>query len=104
MIKVDYVVKNSNYFIVDFYININNKKYIIEYNGIQHYEYVPYLHNGNIIEFDKQKNRDKKLEEYCNLNDINLLWVKYDLSSDKIFNLIKSFIYENESKNSQITS
>ena len=52
-IYTNFIVKNSNYFVVDFYLELNNNKYIIEYNGKQHYEYIPYLHNGSEVEFNK---------------------------------------------------
>lgn len=55
---------------------INNT--IIEYNGIQHYQYIPYFHKRGLIDFEHQQNRDQKLREYCKDNNINLIEIKYD--------------------------
>lgn len=38
-VSLDVKVKKTNVIVVDFMVNYNGKKYIIEYNGIQHYVY-----------------------------------------------------------------
>lgn len=65
-------------FRVDFYININNQIYIIEYNGEQHYK--PIKHFGGEIKYQEQIKRDNELRLYCKSNNIKLLEIKY---SDK---------------------
>lgn len=76
----------------DFYLELNNRKIIIEYHGKQHY--VPIEHFGGQLQFEKQQNRDNNLREYCKVNDIQLLEIKYDISKEEINNLINKFINE----------
>jgi hypothetical protein len=63
-------------YFVDFYIsNINT---IIEYNGLQHYSPVCF---GNIsqeqaiLNLKKQQKRDNHLQQLCQDNKINLIWI-----------------------------
>ena len=77
---------NKNY-VPDFYLEINNKKIIIEYNGQQHY--MPVRFNGRSIEkaitvYEKQVKRDNDLKKYCQENDIYILEIPYTLKKEKI--------------------
>lgn len=70
-------IKNENRLLyVDFYIP--NQNIIIEYNGVQHYQPVRF---GGIsqeraqINFIKQQERDKYLQQFCINNNIQLIWV-----------------------------
>lgn len=76
----------DNNFIVDFKIN----DLIIEYNGIQHY--VPVEHFGGELKFQKQKQRDQHLRQYCQDNNLKLLEIPFnDNESDirnKIYNIL----------------
>lgn len=69
----------------DFVIN----NIIIEYNGEQHYKYIPYFHKGGIIDFEKQQYRDQKLREYCKDNSIKLVEIRYDQNIEKELEKIK---------------
>lgn len=51
--KLPEIVSNYEY---DFYLP--EYRCLIEFHGIQHYEYVPFLHRFNEDNFDKQKERD----------------------------------------------
>lgn len=73
----------------DFFLEYNRTKYIIEYNGIQHYEYTPFLHRKNIEIFKRQVERDKLLKRYCTANNIVLIEIPYTL---KTFNKIKPIL------------
>ena len=75
---------------VDFYVNINNIEYIIEYNGEQHYKPIEYF--GGEEEFKKQCFRDEHLRVYCNNNNIRLLEIPY-LEKSNINNLLNNLIY-----------
>lgn len=66
---------NNRKFRVDFYFIYNNKEYIVEYNGRQHYEPVEYF--GGEKSFLKQQERDKQLREYCKTNDVILLEIPH---------------------------
>lgn len=61
---------------VDFYINFNNKQYIIEVNGEQHYMPVGYF--GGQLRYNEQIKRDQALVNYCKENNIKLFIIKYD--------------------------
>lgn len=68
----------------DFYIP--SKNLIIEYDGIQHFEYRSYF--GNEIEFNKTILRDNIKNEYCKNNNINLLRISY---KENIIQKLKNF-------------
>ena len=97
-IKYEYLHKefdsiHNRSFIYDFYIEKDNKKYIIEYNGRQHYMPIEYL--GGEIRYEQQIIRDNSLREYCNLQNYNLLEIKYDVKDSEVENMIKNFLNEN---------
>lgn len=76
----------------DFYLPKQN--YIIEFNGKQHYEYMPEYHKSE-GSFEYQQARDKALEEYCLTHNINFVAFRYqDIKSGKmkkdITNIVKS--------------
>ena len=75
---------------VDFYLKINNIEYIIEYNGEQHYKSVKFF--GGDKQFNKQQLRDQLLREYCNIQKITLIEIKYTSSKEEITNFIKNLI------------
>lgn len=56
---------------IDFYIKSINLA--VEYNGHQHYEYVPVLHHNDMNEFIDQLQRDERKRKYCKEHNINLL-------------------------------
>ena len=64
----------------DFYIPIYNL--CIEFNGIQHYKAVAFFGGNSKLEL--QKKRDKKKQEYCKNNNIDLLTIKYNENVAKI--------------------
>jgi hypothetical protein len=55
----------------------------VEYNGRQHYEYVPYFHN-NKEAFYNQKYRDDMKRRICKDNNIILIEVPYDVKFQNI--------------------
>ena len=75
----------------DFYIELNNKCYIIEYNGVQHYKFSSFFHKTN-EDFEFQLRRDKLLKKYCEINNIVFIELKYTLSFDKIENILKTML------------
>ena len=87
-IITEHFARNSNTMYVDFYIEIGEKCYVIEYNGIQHYKFSNFFHKTQ-EEFEAQCRRDKLLKKYCQLNDIIFIELKYTLSLDKIENILK---------------
>jgi hypothetical protein len=86
---------NGRFRRVDFYFKINDKEYIIERNGEQHYKPVRFF--GTSQEnaeknFIKQKERDESVRIYCQENKINLLEIPYFWSEEEIINRIREFI------------
>lgn len=69
-----------------------NNSVIIEYNGEQHYKYIPFFHKGGEIDFYKQQYRDKKLKEYCLQNNIKLIEIRYDQDIVKELETYKKFL------------
>lgn len=76
----------------DFYLKLNNKKIIIEYHGKQHY--VPIEYFGGQIKFEQQQIRDTTLREYCSINNIQLLELRYNLSKEEIIKSINNILNE----------
>jgi uncharacterized protein YkuJ len=48
-----------------------------EYNGKQHYKYIPFYHNKDINNFELQKARDLKKYKLCRDNNIDLIIIPY---------------------------
>jgi len=59
----------------------------VEYNGVQHYKYVPYFHR-NHDHFMTQKYRDDMKRRICKENNINLIEVPYTVKVEHIKNYI----------------
>lgn len=57
----------------DFYLEINNKKYFIEYDGIQHYKQ-RYNYFGSLIE---QQRKDRIKDQYALDNNIQMVRIPY---------------------------
>jgi hypothetical protein len=76
-------------------------KLAVEYNGVQHYKFVPYFHKNHEA-FLNQKYRDEIKRRMCKDNNIFLIEVPYTVSVDKISSYIKNElrkIRNNEIKN-----
>ncbi len=84
-------IKFKNNLRADLFI-IDNKlnKYIIEYDGIQHNQYIPFFHTNN--NFDISKHRDKLKNQYCKKNNIKILHIPYTSSNIDIYSSVYSFI------------
>lgn len=65
---------------LDFYIPNLNKAF--EVHGEQHYSYNPFFHKSK-ADFLKSKARDEDKIEWCNLNDIEIIILKYSESEDE---------------------
>ncbi len=76
--SVDAHKKSVLYF--DFYIP--NLKLAVEVHGQQHYQYSPFFHK-NRRDFSKAENRDDDKRSWCELNDIELVVLKYSETDDE---------------------
>lgn len=79
-LRFDFAIKDNN----------NNVKYLIEYDGEQHYKSVEYF--GGEEGFVKRKEYDEIKNKYCKLNNIRLLRLPYYLTNDEIINQITNII------------
>lgn len=68
----------------------NNLKYLIEFNGKQHYEFVEFIHK-NKKNYKVSLLRDKLKLEYCEKNNIELFIIRYD---ENIEDKMNEFIYK----------
>jgi hypothetical protein len=74
----------------DFQVVLQNDKiFMIEYNGKQHYEEVKFFSSSRTFDYQKQCDEIKK--NYCSKNNIPLLIIKYT-DYDVIENIINDFI------------
>lgn len=64
----------------DFYLVIH--RYIIEVQGEQHFKYVKYYH-GSLSGFANSKKNDSLKEEWCELNNIELITFNYNETDDE---------------------
>lgn len=79
-----------NNIFADFFISRGDKKYIVEFNGKQHYERIPYFHKTQ-EDFMRQKVRDERLREWCKENEVKYIEIKYS-EIDRIENILKTEI------------
>lgn len=59
----------------DFYIPSHNL--IIEVHGEQHYKYIPHFHKTK-LDYVKSLGRDRTKIKWCNMNNIDIVVLKYD--------------------------
>lgn len=87
----DKLARNSHIIYIDFVaLGKDNKLKFIEYNGKQHYEYVPYFFSTE-EDFQKQLRRDQVLRDYCTLNDkVDLIEIKYNLKEEQIIEILNN--------------
>ena len=71
---------------LDFFIP--NIRKAVEVHGRQHYEYTPFFHKS-IADFILAKARDEDKIEWCELNNIEILTLKYSGSDDEWRKTIK---------------
>ena len=84
-------------FFIDFVILFNNKEYWIEYNGKQHYNFVPYFYGGDKEAWYHQVERDKTVRKYCKDNCIPLLEIPYTMeTTESIRHIITEIILNNK--------
>ena len=86
-INIDKSINHCGKTLIDFYIPEYNT--FIEYQGRQHY--IPIEYFGGELKFNNyQIPRDNYIRTYCKENNIKLIEIKYDLTSDEIKDIIKN--------------
>lgn len=86
----DSVCKRIRNIFVDFFIEELNL--VVEYDGEQHYQFLPYF-KKDYIGFIDQVNRDNCLKNYCKENSINLLRISYK-DNNRLEEVIKAFFVD----------
>ncbi len=71
------LIRNSRCIIADYWIKINDKILMAEYNGDYHYKFNKYMHRDSVDNFKNQLMRDEKLRLYCKKNSITLIEIPY---------------------------
>lgn len=89
LIKFPYIVRKKPFVFIDFYLPEYNT--FIEYNGKQHYEYVPYFHK-NKGDFERQQLRDHIVRSYCEERGVKLIEIPYWLSDNEVKKLLNASI------------
>lgn len=69
---------------LDFFIP--RKMIAVEVQGAQHGKFIEYFH-GDADGFRLQKQRDRRKEEWCEVNKIRLVKIDWGLKKEKIINL-----------------
>lgn len=71
---------------------------LVEFDGRQHYEYVPYFHK-NHSGFLRQKERDRRKNKYCLMHGITLIRIPYwDLDNLTLQKVLTEPAYRVKSK------
>ncbi len=84
------LIGKHNYY-VDFYLEYFGLKFVIEFNGIQHYQPINFF--GGEKRFKEQQKRDQMIRDFCLENNIIILEVSYQKTKDEIYKLLnKLFI------------
>jgi len=87
--------------ICDAGFKINSKEIIVEYNGKQHYEPVPFNGTNNqYINLERQQKRDEWLRSYCASNDILLIEIDGRIYKNKA---IKPYLISQLTKHNILT-
>ncbi len=72
----------------DFYLPDLN--ILIEYDGRQHYEYIPnWFHKKGYWQFERQQRYDEIKNQYCRDNNIDLLRIRYD---DNVLDVLGTYL------------
>jgi hypothetical protein len=77
--EVTIPLRPQNTLYLDFYLPLI--KLCVEVHGEQHYKFIPYFHTDK-IGFLKQLGRDKDKEEWCKINNIQIIILKYNEIDD----------------------
>ena len=77
---------SSKKVLLEYDIGVVNKKLLVEYNGLQHYEYPNYFHKTR-QDFNEQVERDELKKKLARINGWNLLVIQYneDVTYGSIF-------------------
>lgn len=86
----------------DFKVELhNNKNFLIEYQGQQHYKPIEFW--GGVKKYEEQCIKDKIKYDYCDKNNINLLIISYKMNIENtIYNYIENLVEKQENNDVSI--
>lgn len=93
-----------NIVLVDYYLELNGIKYIIEVNGSQHYKEIKHFTRNDSNIFYDQIKRDQAVFLYCGINQIIYIEIPYTKlkSEEQVFNILKRILIDKEPVSSVI--
>lgn len=104
-VKLDKCV-NKTYLPFDFGVYVNDElTYLIEYQGRHHYEPVDFAGRGEEWaerEFERVKYNDNIKKDFCEMNNIPLVEIKYTLSDEEIKNILIILLDERKTINNGV--
>lgn len=71
---------------IDFFLP--RKRLVVEVHGAQHYCYSEFFH-GSKEAFQQSKLRDKRKRDWCELNNITFVEIRYDDDEEEVLNKLK---------------
>lgn len=86
-VEVPQDIRPSGKCYIDFMVRKKGKRYAIEYNGRQHYEFTPFFHR-NHTHFEAQLRRDEFIKRWCEDNNVNFIEIPYYMSSKSIEDIL----------------
>lgn len=96
--------RTRKYVRIDYRLIYDGKEYWIEYNGIQHYKYIPFFDHGDTKLFSKQIKRDQNVCEYCKNNGIILIEIPYTYDTyNSVLNILSDILINHKSPEEIIT-
>lgn len=85
--EVPIQIRKNEILYLDFYIPL--KKICIEVHGEQHFKFVPFYHT-TMFNFLKAQKRDRDKQEWCEINDIKYIALRFDQNEDEWSKLIQN--------------
>jgi hypothetical protein len=73
--EVSVPIRRGTTLYLDFFLPLINL--CIEVHGEQHYKFIPFFHKTK-LDYLRQLGRDRDKEEWCGINDIDFVILKYD--------------------------
>ena len=73
--EVSITIRRSTTLYLDFFLPLI--KMCVEVHGEQHYKFIPFFHKTK-LDYLRQLGRDRDKEEWCELNNITCVVLKYD--------------------------
>ena len=83
--EVPVILRKGKNISLDFFIS--QFRIVVEVPGQQHYKFTPMFH-ASAQDFIKQKKRDADLKEWCELNNLTYIELRYDEKPEEWINKI----------------